>query len=153
MGSMIFILCPYWFILAISVPYRSIAKWFCQHGFDSHSILTHCGIWHNYSNPYVSTAQYFGATILLIATSTALTVLVLNVHHRGSLGNPVPPVVELVVLNWLAKILRIGKWAENRRQTSSTKMVTVNKSLSSKYLDDGPILCFISASLFESCIL
>ena len=72
-------------------------------------------IWHFY-NDSPSTAQYFGATIVLLAISTSLTVLVLNVHYRGSLNNPVPPLVQLVVLNWLARLLRLGKRVHDKHK-------------------------------------
>ena len=83
-------------------------------------------LWPMYTN-CDSTAQYFGATIVLLAISTSLTVLVLNVHHRGSLGNPVPSIVKLVVLNWLAKMLGLGKRISDKgkREHNITKMVWV----------------------------
>ena len=54
-------------------------------------------------------AQYFGATIVLLATSTALTVIVLNVYYRGAFGNEVPPFVQTVVLNWMARLMCLKK--------------------------------------------
>ena len=46
--------------------------------------------------------SYFGATIVLLAISTALTVVVLNIHHRGTFGNKVPKWLRTIVLDWLA---------------------------------------------------
>ena len=85
-----------------------------------------CGMWHIYSN--ISTAQYFGANIVLISISTALTVLVLNIHHRGSRGNPVPAMVQKVVLDWLARILGMGKCVpgKNKGNLNGAKSVRVN---------------------------
>ena len=86
-----------------------------------------CGMWHIYSN--ISTAQYFGANIMLLSISTALTVLVLNIHHRGSRGNPVPAMVQRVVLDWLARILGMGKCVpgKNKRNPNSANSVRVNR--------------------------
>ena len=104
-----------------------------------------------YSNRNVSTAQYFAANILILAMSTALTVLVLNVHHRGSLGKPVPAMVQLVVLDWLAKILGMGKCVsgKNKITSNSAKTVWVSSNLISKHLVDEPILRLSLVILFE----
>ena len=37
--------------------------------------------------------------------STAWTVVILNIHHRGAFGNKVPNWIREVVLNWLASIM------------------------------------------------
>ena len=151
--SIVLILMKYWPILSSSIQYCFMAGWCCQPFSDSYPIPAQCGTWHIYNNCYVSTAQYFGATIFLLSISTALTVLVLNVHHRGSLGNPVPPVVQLVVLDWLAKILRVGQWGKNKRQSNSAKMVRVNRNLISQHGDDGQESCLIRATLLEWCFI
>ena len=80
-----------------------------------------------------STAQYFGATIVLLAISTALTVVVLNIHHRGSLGKPVPSMVQLVVLDWLARMLGFGKHTDKHKlQNNTVEMVRISGELISK---------------------
>ena len=85
-------------------------------------------MWHIYS--YISTAQFFGANIALLAISTSLTVLVVNVHHRGSRGNPVPAMVQMVVLDWLARILGMGKCVhgKNKKNSNGAKSVRVNSN-------------------------
>ena len=83
---------------------------------ESYSMPAKCDIIHIYSNCNVSTAQYFGANIVLLAISAALTVLVLNIHHRGSRGNPVPAMVQMVVLDWLARILGMGKCVHGKKR-------------------------------------
>ena len=79
----------------------------------------------------VSTAQYFGANIVLLSISTALTVLVLNIHHRGSRGNPVPAMVQMVVLDWLARILGMVKCVhgKNKRNPNNAKTVGINSNM------------------------
>ena len=52
---------------------------------------------------YYITAQYFGATIMMLATSTAVTVVIINVHYRGVFGNDVPIIVRKIVLEWLSR--------------------------------------------------
>ena len=72
-----------------------------------------------------STAEYFGATIVLLSISTSLTVLVLNVHHRGSFGQPVPAMVRLVVLGWLARMLGLGKLVQDKTKGQINTAKTV----------------------------
>ncbi len=46
--------------------------------------------------------------------STALTVVILNIHYRGLFGNRVPNWIRKVVLDWLASLLLLkGKVDEN----------------------------------------
>ena len=47
-------------------------------------------------------AMYFLAVLVVLAASTVFTVIVLNSHHRGDLGEEVPPWMRKVVLQWLA---------------------------------------------------
>ena len=115
---------------------------FNQHGFHPLSVAGHVATYIDiivqywpmlsssamfgiYSN--LSTAQFFGANILLLAVSTAMTVLVLNVHHRGSLGNPVPAVVQLVVLNWLARMLGLRKFVHGKSKINPNDVNTVRE--------------------------
>ena len=57
--------------------------------------------------------SYFGATIILLAMSTALTVVILNIHHRGAFGNKVPKWIRTVVLNWLASVMLLKDKVED----------------------------------------
>ena len=58
--------------------------------------------------PYLLfTGQYFEATIVLLALSTALTVVIINIHHRGKFNNQVPFWIRKLVLDWLARPLRL----------------------------------------------
>ena len=80
---------------------------------------------------FFSVAQYFGATIVLLAISTSLTVLVLNVHYRGTHGQPAPSMVQLVVLNWLARIIGLRKLnaGEHRSQYDINETVWASGKL------------------------
>ena len=101
------------------------------------------------NNSIISTAQYFGANIVLLAISTSLTVIVLNVHHRGSLGNPVPPLVRLVVLDWLAKMLGLRKRMRkhNKKQVSDATTVQhyddVIMTMLASQISSLPVVCSI----------
>ena len=50
-------------------------------------------------------AQYFGATIMMLATSTVVSVIIISLHHRGVYGIPPSGLVKKVVLVWLASIV------------------------------------------------
>ncbi|XP_065556207.1 neuronal acetylcholine receptor subunit alpha-10-like isoform X4 [Artemia franciscana] len=51
---------------------------------------------------------YYGVTISLVSFATGLSVVTLNIHHRGMRGRKVPPYVRKFVLGFLANILWIG---------------------------------------------
>ena len=48
-------------------------------------------------------AQYFGAVIILMAMSTAMTVVIVNIYHRGILGQNISPFMRFLVFNILAR--------------------------------------------------
>ncbi|CAJ0578672.1 unnamed protein product, partial [Mesorhabditis spiculigera] len=50
---------------------------------------------------------YYGVTIFLVSLATAMTVLTLNIHHKGVHGHPVPAVVQIIAFRLLAKMLWI----------------------------------------------
>ena len=68
--------------------------------------------------------SYFGATIILLAMSTAWTVVILNIHHRGAFRNKVPTWIRKVVLNWLASIMLLKNKVDHNltRQTLHNKV-------------------------------
>ena len=49
--------------------------------------------------------QYFGATVIIMALSTAFTVVILNIHHSGAYKKQVPPWIRTLVLEWLATLV------------------------------------------------
>lgn len=51
---------------------------------------------------------YYGVTISLVSLTTALSVVTLNIHHRGTRGTEVPHYVKKIVFGALAKILFIN---------------------------------------------
>jgi len=49
---------------------------------------------------------YYGVTIVIVSLATAMTVLTLNIHHKGEHGVPVPRVVQRVCFDrLLARLL------------------------------------------------
>ncbi len=55
--------------------------------------------------PQFVAGEYFAAVIILLALSTAMTVIVLNFKHRGVFGGKVPRLVHVLILNGLASAL------------------------------------------------
>ena len=51
------------------------------------------------------TGLYYGFTIFIVSLATAMTVMTLNIHHHGTSGRPVPPLVRTVCFRWLRRLL------------------------------------------------
>ena len=64
---------------------------------------------------YCGIGLYYGFTIFIVSLATALTVMTLNIHHHGSSGRPVPPLVRLVCFRWLRRLLCLGATARMRQ--------------------------------------
>ena len=45
---------------------------------------------------------------MMLATSTAVTVFVINIHYRGVNGQSVPSYIRIMILKWLAWLLRLN---------------------------------------------
>ncbi|KAK2181243.1 hypothetical protein NP493_405g04046 [Ridgeia piscesae] len=54
-------------------------------------------------------AQYFASTIALVSLSCMLTVFVIHVHHKVSGGKEVPRWVRVLVIEWLGRLLCMGR--------------------------------------------
>lgn len=66
-------------------------------------------------------AQYFLAVLFVLALSSAFTVMVLNLHNRGDLGEEVPMWMRKLIMNWLAKITGMADLVEiNQRKHKAT---------------------------------
>jgi nicotinic acetylcholine receptor, invertebrate len=48
---------------------------------------------------------YYGITIVIVSLATAMTVLTLNIHHKGEEGEPVPRYIKLICFGFLARLL------------------------------------------------
>ncbi|XP_042890198.1 neuronal acetylcholine receptor subunit alpha-10-like [Penaeus japonicus] len=50
-------------------------------------------------------SMYYGVTICLVSFASGMSVLTLNIHHRGVRGMEVPHVVKRLVLGWVSKLV------------------------------------------------
>lgn len=48
---------------------------------------------------------YYGVTISLVSFATGLSVVTLNIHHRGMRGRELPPLMRRIIFGYLAKLL------------------------------------------------
>ena len=67
---------------------------------------------------------YYGVTIVIVSLATAMTVLTLNIHHKGEHGVPVPRVVQRVCFDrLLARLLclRVYHAADLQQQQQQQK--------------------------------
>lgn len=53
---------------------------------------------------FVSTGMYYGVSICLVSFASGLSVVTLNVHHRGVRGSGVPKLLRKLVLGPLARV-------------------------------------------------
>ena len=53
---------------------------------------------------YIS-GVYYGITIAIVSLATAMTVMTLNIHHKGLSDREVPSLVKKVCFRFLAKVL------------------------------------------------
>lgn len=57
---------------------------------------------------------YYGITIAIVSLATAMTVVTLNIHHKGTSGREVPTIVKKVCFRFLARLLCIDTGELNR---------------------------------------
>lgn len=48
---------------------------------------------------------YFGINIVIVSLATAMTVITLNIHNQGHMGQRVPPCIRRFCFGFLAKVL------------------------------------------------
>ena len=54
---------------------------------------------------YLVVGLYYGITIGIVSFATAMTVLTLNIHHKGVRGREVPEIIKKICFGFLAKLL------------------------------------------------
>uniref|UniRef100_A0A8D0GNZ2 Cholinergic receptor nicotinic alpha 9 subunit n=1 Tax=Sphenodon punctatus TaxID=8508 RepID=A0A8D0GNZ2_SPHPU len=57
--------------------------------------------------------KYYIATMTMITASTALTIIIMNIHHCGSGAKPVPQWARVVILDYMSKIFFVYDVGEN----------------------------------------
>jgi len=72
---------------------------------------------------------YYGFTIFIVSLATAMTVMTLNIHHCGTSGRPVPPLVRTVCFRWLRRLLCLDDSGSMRRTRHQIQnIIEVNAS-------------------------
>ncbi|KAF7248161.1 Neuronal acetylcholine receptor subunit alpha-9 [Varanus komodoensis] len=59
------------------------------------------------------TGKYYIATMTMITASTALTIIIMNIHYCGSGAKPVPQWARVVILDYMSKIFFVYDVGEN----------------------------------------
>lgn len=72
--------------------------------------------------------MYYGVSICLVSFASGLSVVTLNIYHRGVRGAPVPQIIRTVVLDKLAPLVFMNFHRNNSSSSSSN-----NSSSSSRH--------------------
>lgn len=78
--------------------------------------------------------KYYIATMTMITASTALTIIIMNIHYCGSGAKPVPQWARVVILDYMSKIFFVYDVGESC--TSSQRVKEQHPKL--KPIDKGP---------------
>nr|XP_020641888.1 neuronal acetylcholine receptor subunit alpha-9 [Pogona vitticeps] len=65
--------------------------------------------------------KYYIATMTMITASTALTIIIMNIHYCGSGAKPVPHWARVVILDYMSKIFFVYDVGENCTSSQSMK--------------------------------
>ncbi|KAI8789411.1 neuronal acetylcholine receptor subunit alpha-10 [Biomphalaria glabrata] len=79
---------------------------------------------------------YYGMTIFIVSFATAMTVLTLNIHHKGNSGRPVPGVIKKIWFELLAKMfcMRVDSWDEQPNNVFTPDCNGAPAGSSSRYI-------------------
>lgn len=79
--------------------------------------------------------MYYGVSICLVSFASGLSVVTLNIYHRGVRGSAVPKIIRSVVLNKLAPLvfMKFEAHASSTRHRNSQMQVSVVLSTNSIY--------------------
>ncbi len=66
---------------------------------------------------------------MMLAVCTSITVVILNLHHRGKFGTKVPRLIQVLVLNWMARIMFLKDTVD--RNTQGNNCVAANENFTS----------------------
>ena len=64
---------------------------------------------------------------MMLAMCTSITVIILNLHHRGKFGTKLPRFVRLLVLDWMARIMFLKNTVD--RNTQQRKYLVSNEKM------------------------
>ena len=66
--------------------------------------------------------MYFAATVFLLSMCIAMTVVILNLHHKGKFKNKIPRLTQIIILNWLARLVCLkGRVDRNKSENMRTE--------------------------------
>lgn len=79
------------------------------------------------AGPTVIPGKYYIATMALITASTALTIMVMNIHFCGAEARPVPRWAKVVILKYMSRILfvyDVGESCLSPRRSQEPEQIT-----------------------------
>lgn len=79
-------------------------------------------------NEFYSIATYYFGSMMIISLATAGTVLTLNVFKKGDGDEPVPPIIQKIFFDFIAKLLFININLNRELDSSVKKIYTSLKS-------------------------
>ena len=110
---------------------------------------------HNYSLFFSSlfSGQYFAATIVLLSMSTALTVVILNIFHRGEYGKEVPGWIKTLVLDYLGRVLLLNRTIKTNMSHRENKNNNEPAHVSLFDLSNVILICINSGFIIHVALL
>ena len=71
---------------------------------------------------FVLSGMYYGVSICLVSFASGLSVVTLNIYHRGVRGSAVPKIIRTVVLDKLAPLVFMRFETNNRHRNSQIQV-------------------------------
>lgn len=72
--------------------------------------------------------MYYGVSICLVSFASGLSVVTLNIYHRGVRGAAVPKIIRTVVLNKLAPLVFMRFETSSRHRNAQMQVGKIIKS-------------------------
>ncbi len=76
--------------------------------------------------PFYHAGLYYGVSICLVSFASGLSVVTLNLHHRGLRGTEVPYILRKIILGGLARLVFL-RFDVERRSPPSTPTAAANE--------------------------
>ncbi|KYB28012.1 nicotinic acetylcholine receptor subunit alpha5 [Tribolium castaneum] len=70
-------------------------------------------------------SMYYGVSICLVSFASGLSVVTLNIYHRGVRGSAVPKIIRTVVLDKLAPLVFMRFETNNRHRNSQIQLISI----------------------------
>ena len=85
-------------------------------GFDTYTLSLYLSV----------VGLYYGITIAIVSFATAMTVLTLNIHHKGLRGKEVPHIIKRIAFGFFAKLLCLNFDSPDRMDPSTVSNISMN---------------------------